>query len=73
MPRVESEIAVCVQVSVNRGNYTGLTSLPAQGRDPVTSLKAKTGSQENRLTLFLPTLDSGVSGDFTKAPLSGKC
>lgn len=69
MPRVDSEIAVHVQVWVNRGNYTGLTSLPARGRDPVTPLKAKTGSQENLLSPFFPNPDSGVSGDFTKAPL----
>lgn len=69
MPRVDSEIAVCVQVLVNKGNYTGLTPLPAQGRDPITSLKAKTGSRENRLSPFVPNPDSGVSRDFTKSPL----
>lgn len=67
-PLLSSENTAFAQVVVDMGNTYGLTSFPTRCRDPVPSLIAITGKEDNRLNPFFLKSDSFVSGHLTTSP-----
>lgn len=61
VPRLPFEKADFAQVVVNKGNIAGLTRSPTRGSSHVAPLKAISGTQDNRLSPFVPKPDSNVS------------